>query len=109
MHRAHDSARGHEIASLEGLQDDQKYSRGKVGQQSAPSQSDGHTGGRDEGRQARRLHAEKAEDGDDQYDVEDGADRILDIADQRWVDFLTGHAAADDVDGNTDQPAADNP
>ena len=109
MHRAHDSARRHEIAHLKRLQDDQKYSRGKVGQQSAPGQADGHAAGGDQGCQAGGLHPEEAQDGDDQYDVEDGADRILDIANQRGIDLLPGHAAADDPDDKTDQPAADNP
>src|SRR5208283_671951 len=97
------------IANLERLQDDEKYSRGKVGQQSAPRQADRHTARRDKGGQARRLDPEEAEDGDDQYDVEDGADRILHIAYQRRIDFLAGHAAADNLDDKTDQPATDNP
>src|SRR5271165_1379710 len=105
----HHAACDNEVTHLERLQDDEEDPGSEVGQQSAPGQADGHAGGGNQGREAGGLDAEETQDRDDENDVQQRADSVLDVADDRGVNVLLVHAAADESEHEADQPTADNP
>src|SRR5215471_3479734 len=109
VHRARYAASGDEIAHLQRLKNHEKYSGREIGQQPAPCHADRNAGGSDQGGKARCLHPEEAEDGNHKDDVQQRSYRILYVTNDGGINLLFRHRAADDAQGERNQPAAYDP
>ncbi len=107
--RTHYAAGNDKVAHFKRLEDNEEDAGGKIGQQSAPSEADGDASGGDQGCKTGGLDSEETQNRDDENDIQQCVDGVLDVADDRRVNVLPGHAAADHSVDKADQPATDDP
>jgi len=102
---AGDAAGLHEVADLEGTENDQEHTGGEVGEKTRPGGSDRNAGSGDEGGEGGCFNSKVPEDGDDESDVECDAYAGDQPLNQCFFDLLAAQSAAEQVGGKADEPA----
>lgn len=104
MHHAIGACHLDELACLDGAEDDQQEASGEVGERALQRQTDGQTGGTDNGDEGGGLHPDPAQRGDhhEHQDgvLEDAADEVGDSGVQLAGLHHLDHGAADEVGGD---------
>src|SRR5690606_19111693 len=105
-HRAEKALGINDVTYLEGLEDQDQHATGKVGQAALQGQTHRQAGGTDDGNKGGGSDAHHGGHGDQQQNLEDGADQATEEFVQGWIFFAK--AVVQHVDEPVDQPQADN-